>query len=1530
MLNDVIGASGGISSLFTIETLIRRIIAGYEANSLLKSHGHELVEALKHLKQLTKEGTSTHRGHQDNNGLLQTSLFLETLQRCYNTISEIDKYFGDNKYRNDVKKFLVFREGTAEKIARRIFEKTRKARHFSSELRKRLSEIQLANEILREPAPEAAKQPDKDAIIIRPANDGLNPKITIKAGEFRGPLIVAFKIIESEGAPENEEHLSRFKNEIDILKTLNHRNIVHFFDASTSDDKVILITDYMQHGSIFEIIDRITPHLSSWAKEKRTMLADCAEIRKLLKQPLDETYKQLDNSQQMQKDTREEWFVQAKEEIKKTCKEILSQKQSKQQVNWQAYTKKAEQQYKAISMLLHNPLTKIDELLKKPASLAMALIPPLIRKKISRLLKKMPLYFMSPEIRLTWIQNIASALSHLHNEQKVLHRHLSSKVVLVEGIYQTAKIGGFSYARRLADAQAEKPDPTFEILKSLDTAWQAEEIRKGKAHSYQSDVYSLSIIIWEIMALENPEKITTIVEKLLALKALDFFNTPEYRKLLNTCWSDQPEDRLSADTILKEFSRDFLVTYPNKILSEDGYLGNIFTGRFGKTDVAVKTVALRDDNYNKKFLALKQEADNLQALSPKSEYMVDLLFSLINTEEPTSSLATDLMVLGDLYSLIQRKDNKGKPLIPAFSAHKKQLISDITNGVNFMHQQKWLHRNLGSPQVLVHEHLRAKISGLRLAMKLTESLATGSRTSNPNVPFMETEQDVEILSQTLPQWKAPEVKEKKAYSYPADIYSLALIIAEILLWEANEKNSKLAEKIQDNDRPTRKALSKYGKAILLCLNKTPEDRNINAILAVTENKFDLTTRLKKCTPKESSFLMFIINRSPILLIAMGLLLIAFGANYSNSENNGENLEEPASTSDNDVTTTTTTTQLFTACATIAYNLTQLREENDFFDSSIENIIDSATGHADLNDVGWAGQPLGDAAVAAIADIFDQNPGNYITNLRLSSTGLGPDGACHVARILATQNTINFLALYGNNIGADGMIAIANALSNNQDSGLTKAEFGDNNITASAGPAIYKMITRNTRLSYLGLGENWNLSSAAANIGNGLKYNQALTEIDLHSTRTDNLGANAIAASLRENTVLSKLNLNSNSINFVGLANLFSNLTENSALNTLIVSGNTLFESLGENLGRGDEVSEPLKYIRLQNLDMSWCNINDLGADVLITGLRNNPWINSTILSNNDINSIKLDELLSALEADNFAIEALDLSDNLGINSTLLARANALTARNSQYPQFIKNELSIGPCEEAVFNTDNLVVEIASDEPLTFSIDSVTGGNFANETGLITEFSQDALANNLVTFIQNCSVSVLATAFSLIAHAGNFSTLPYKGYLIALPNSTTTSTQQTPSTTTSTYTRQPPESNSNDETLGTIMIIAGILTIIAAFAVLRYQWRKDQQWKAFDRETDIETAQQDEQTSYYCSCWGRFFSVYKDTESHTSSTTPNQNFDKNQGAQPSKESLSVQSNTASANQEKTLHHHRSASYLRAIADSQPTVHKTFSI
>ena len=96
------------------------------------------------------------------------------------------------------------------------------------------------------------------------------------------------------------------------------------------------------------------------------------------------------------------------------------------------------------------------------------------------------------------------------------------------------------------------------------------------------------------------------------------------------------------------------------------------------------------------------------------------------------------------------------------------IFVQICSGLNFMHTNHIIHRNLSSDNILLNKDLTAKITGFEYCMKLPEK--------NEKCIMLHNTEEFHKMS----EYTAPEILMNKLHMEKVDIWSLGIILYEML------------------------------------------------------------------------------------------------------------------------------------------------------------------------------------------------------------------------------------------------------------------------------------------------------------------------------------------------------------------------------------------------------------------------------------------------------------------------------------------------------------------------------------------------------------------------------------------------------------------------------------------------------------------------------------------------------------------------------------------------------------------------------
>ena len=180
------------------------------------------------------------------------------------------------------------------------------------------------------------------------------------------------------------------------------------------------------------------------------------------------------------------------------------------------------------------------------------------------------------------------------------------------------------------------------------------------------------------------------------------------------------------------------------------------------------------------------------------------------------------------------------------------ILVDVAQGLEFLHGQDIIHRDLSSNNVLLTKHLVAKVADLGVAKVMVESTRK-TQTKAPGTPdFMPPEA----------LWKKPY------YGKPVDIFSLACVTLHVMshLWpEAKEQVSKdtmtvLTEVERRDEYITFCTQPDLKELVELCLHNKPEQRPEISIVLMKLKQFKVTIEKQVPFATNNNFELFDVVR----------------------------------------------------------------------------------------------------------------------------------------------------------------------------------------------------------------------------------------------------------------------------------------------------------------------------------------------------------------------------------------------------------------------------------------------------------------------------------------------------------------------------------------------------------------------------------------------------------------------------------------------------------------------------------------------
>ncbi|KAM3344257.1 serine/threonine-protein kinase STY46 isoform X1 [Capsicum galapagoense] len=189
-----------------------------------------------------------------------------------------------------------------------------------------------------------------------------------------------------------------------------------------------------------------------------------------------------------------------------------------------------------------------------------------------------------------------------------------------------------------------------------------------------------------------------------------------------------------------------LLKFGNKIAS--GSYGDLYKGTYCSQEVAIKI--FKSERLNTE---LQKEFAQEVYIMRKVRHKNVVQFIGACTKPPNLCIVTEYMSGGSVYDYLHKQ--KGSFKLPTLL----KVAIDVSKGMNYLHQNNIIHRDLKAANLLMDENEVVKVADFGVARVKAQ---TGVMTAETGTY----------------RWMAPEVIEHKPYDHKADIFSFG-----VLLWE---------------------------------------------------------------------------------------------------------------------------------------------------------------------------------------------------------------------------------------------------------------------------------------------------------------------------------------------------------------------------------------------------------------------------------------------------------------------------------------------------------------------------------------------------------------------------------------------------------------------------------------------------------------------------------------------------------------------------------------------------------------------------
>lgn len=313
--------------------------------------------------------------------------------------------------------------------------------------------------------------------------------------------------------------------------------------------------------------------------------------------------------------------------------------------------------------------------------------------------------------------------------------------------------GGVKFLRPMHEITFSTEDKP-KLLSQL-TAFLAEiGLNIQEAHAFSTvDGYSLDVFVVDGWPLEEVEQLRTAVEKQVLKFEKNSWPNPqslsplgEREKMEIKCESDHlkiPTDGTDVWEIDPQFLK-----FESKVAS--GSYGDLYKGTYCSQEVAIKI--LKTERLNTE---LQKEFAQEVYIMRKVRHKNVVQFIGACTKPPNLCIVTEFMSGGSVYDYLHKQ--RGSFKLPSLL----KVAIDVSKGMNYLHQNNIIHRDLKAANLLMDENEVVKVADFGVARVKVE---TGVMTAETGTY----------------RWMAPEVIEHKPYDHKADVFSFGVVMWELL------------------------------------------------------------------------------------------------------------------------------------------------------------------------------------------------------------------------------------------------------------------------------------------------------------------------------------------------------------------------------------------------------------------------------------------------------------------------------------------------------------------------------------------------------------------------------------------------------------------------------------------------------------------------------------------------------------------------------------------------------------------------------
>ncbi|KAK9112583.1 hypothetical protein Scep_020102 [Stephania cephalantha] len=275
-----------------------------------------------------------------------------------------------------------------------------------------------------------------------------------------------------------------------------------------------------------------------------------------------------------------------------------------------------------------------------------------------------------------------------------------------------------------------------------------------EAHAFSTvDGYSLDVFVVDGWPYEETEQLRNALEKEMLKIEKQSWSKPQSLSSFgehgqNVMEANPDHLKIPADGADVWEIDPRLLRFETKVAS--GSYGDLYKGTYCSQEVAIKV--LKPERVN---ADMQQEFAQEVYIMRKVRHRNVVQFIGACTRPPNLCIVTEFMSGGSVYDFLHKQ--KGVFKLPSLL----KVAIDVSKGMNYLHQNNIIHRDLKAANLLMDENEVVKVADFGVARVQAQ---TGVMTAETGTY----------------RWMAPEVIEHKPYDHKADVFSFGIVLWELL------------------------------------------------------------------------------------------------------------------------------------------------------------------------------------------------------------------------------------------------------------------------------------------------------------------------------------------------------------------------------------------------------------------------------------------------------------------------------------------------------------------------------------------------------------------------------------------------------------------------------------------------------------------------------------------------------------------------------------------------------------------------------